>query len=68
MKNNLIAACLQLTSSSDINKNLKETIDLSNKAIDKIVHLTPSQPKLLLILSKTVLNETIPQLESAQHW
>ena len=35
MKNNLIAACLQLTSSSDIYKNLKETIDLSNKAIDK---------------------------------
>ena len=35
MKNNLIVACLQLTSSSDIYKNLKETIDLSNKAIDK---------------------------------
>ena len=35
MKNNLIAACLQLTSSSDIYKNLKETKDLSNKAIDK---------------------------------
>ena len=35
MKNNLKAACLQLTSSSDIYKNLEETIDLSNKAIDK---------------------------------
>ena len=35
MKNNLKAACLQLTSSSDIYKNLKEAIDLSNKAIDK---------------------------------
>ena len=35
MKDNLRAACLQLTSSSDIYKNLKETKDLSNKAIDK---------------------------------
>ncbi len=43
-------------------------IGTSNKAIGKIIHLTPSQPKLLLILSKTVLNEAIPQLESAQHW
>ena len=43
-------------------------IGTSNKAIDKIIHLTPSQPKLLLILPKTVLNEAIPQLEFAQHW
>ena len=43
-------------------------IGTSNKAIGKIIHLTPSQPKLLLILSKTVLNEAITQLESAQHW
>ena len=43
-------------------------IGTSNKAIGKSIHLTPSQPKLLLILSKTVLNETIHQLESAQHW
>ena len=35
MKDNLKVACLQLTSSSDIYKNLKETKDLSNKAIDK---------------------------------
>ena len=43
-------------------------IGTSNKAIGKSIHLTPNQPKLLLILSKTVLNEAIPQLESAQHW
>ena len=43
-------------------------IGTSNKAIGKIIHQTPSQPKLLLILSKTVLNEAITQLESAQHW
>ena len=43
-------------------------IGTSNKAIGKVINLTPNQPKLLLILSKTVLNEAIPQLESAQHW
>ena len=43
-------------------------IGTSNKAIGKIIHLTPNQPKLLLILPKTVLNEVIPQLEFAQHW
>ena len=35
MNSNLKVACLQLTSSSDIYKNLKETKDLSFKAIDK---------------------------------
>ena len=35
MKVNLKAACLQLTSTSDIYKNLKETKDLCSKAIDK---------------------------------
>jgi len=43
-------------------------IGTSNKAIGKSIHLTPNQPKLLLILPKTVLNEAIPQLEFAQHW
>jgi predicted amidohydrolase len=50
MKNNLIAACLQLTSSSDIYKNLKETIDLSNKAIDKGAFLI-STPEVTNIIS-----------------
>ena len=35
MKVSLKAACLQLTSTSDIYKNLKETKDLCSKAIDK---------------------------------
>ena len=43
-------------------------IGTSNKAIGNSIHLTPNQPKLLLILPKTVLNEAIPQLEFAQHW
>ena len=43
-------------------------IGTSNKAIGKIIHLTPNQPKLLLILPKKVINEVIPQLEFAQHW
>ena len=43
-------------------------IGTSNKAIDKSIHLTPNQPKLLLILPKIVLNEAISQLEFAQHW
>ena len=43
-------------------------IGTSNKAIGKVINLTPNQPKLLLILPKIVLNEVIPQLEFAQHW
>ena len=50
MKNNLIVACLQLTSSSDIYKNLKETIDLSNKAIDQGASLI-STPEVTNIIS-----------------
>ncbi len=40
----------------------------SNKAIGKSIHLAPDKPKLLLILSKTVLNEAISQLMLAQSW
>lgn len=40
----------------------------SNKAIGKSIHLAPDKPKLLLILSKTVLSEAISQLMLAQSW
>ena len=43
-------------------------IGTSNKAIGKSIHLTPNQPKLLLILPKIVLKEAISQLEFSQSW
>ena len=45
-----------------------DQIGTSNNAIGKIIHLAPSAPKLLLILSRTLLNKAVSHLERSPSW
>ena len=43
-------------------------IGTSNEAVGKIIHLAPDEPKLLLILPKSLLNDAVFQLGLAPSW
>ena len=43
-------------------------IGTSNEAVGKIIHLAPDEPKLLLILPKSLLNDAVFQLGLSPSW
>ena len=45
-----------------------DQIGTSNHATGKIIHLAPSAPKLLLILSRKLLNKAVSHLERSPSW
>ena len=45
-----------------------DKIGTSNQAVGKIIKLVPDEPKLLLILPKSLLNEAVLQLQHSPSW
>ena len=45
-----------------------DKIGTSNQAVGKIIKLVPDEPKLLLILPKSLLNHAVLQLQHSPSW
>ena len=45
-----------------------DKIGTSNQAAGKIIKLVPDEPKLLLILPKSLLNDAVLQLQHSPSW
>ena len=45
-----------------------DTIGTSNQAVGKIIKLVPDEPKLLLILPKSLFNDVVLQLQHSPSW